>query len=131
MFRIRRFGIIRTANVAALLYAIIILIVFIPVTLIVAIAGPSIPTAEDSTLGSGGALFVLFLGMVIAIVYAIVGWIFTAIACALYNFVAGLTGGIEVQVEAAPPSTSVAPTWGPPASAPPAPPASSSPPSGG
>ena len=32
-------------------------------------------------------------------VYGVIGFIFTAIGCAIYNFVAGLVGGIEVELD--------------------------------
>ena len=39
-----------------------------------------------------------------ALIYGVFGWIFTAIACAIYNLAAGWVGGIEVQVnQSAPP----------------------------
>jgi hypothetical protein len=34
------------------------------------------------------------------IIYGVCGLIFTAIGCALYNWVAGMVGGIEVQLDA-------------------------------
>jgi hypothetical protein len=55
---------------------------------------------------------VLVFGLVAAAVYGVLGWVFTAFACALYNIAAGWVGGIEVQVEpVAPPPP--APLWGP------------------
>jgi len=40
MVRIRRFGVIRTANVVALLYVVIVAIVVLPIALIVLVAAP-------------------------------------------------------------------------------------------
>jgi len=57
--------------------------------------------------------------------YGIVGWIFTAIACLLYNFAAGMIGGVEIQLEAVQPPPPP-PVWSgyqaPAAPPPPAPP---------
>ena len=43
----------------------------------------------------GGLLFAV-IGIVF---YGVVGWVMTAIVCALYNFVAGRIGGIRVVVD--------------------------------
>jgi hypothetical protein len=101
---IRRFDIIRAANIAAVLYAVIVavfsLLFFLPFTLIVGIAGSR---AGDSGMGLGifgagiaGALIFTLVGIV---AYGIMGWIMTAIMVALYNFVAGRVGGIQADVE--------------------------------
>ena len=77
MFRIRRFGVMKTATVVAVLYMIF--------------------------------------------VYGLFGWVFTAIALAIYNLAARWVGGIEVEVETVGPPPPV-PTWGatlPPSSSPP------------
>lgn len=98
MFRIRRFGVIRTANIVAFLYVVIVVVLFVPITLIVAIVGSS-----TSFGGNAAGIAVLFFGLLIAIFYGVVGWVFTAVACLLYNFAAGLVGGIEIQLEAVQP----------------------------
>lgn len=114
MVRIRRFGIIRTATMAAALYAFIILastlLIFLPFALLAGAAG------RDATgslgFGAVGVVGVVIFGLVGAVVYAAIGWVMTAIACVIYNVVAGFVGGIEVQLESvAPPST---PAWGGP-----------------
>lgn len=129
MFRIRRFGVIKTANVVAFLYLIIFAIIFVPILVLVAAVAPGAGVG-----GNAGAVAVLFFGLLIALFYAVVGWIFTALACLLYNFAAGMIGGIEIQLEAVQPPTPV-PAWGsanvppsapnptaPPQNTPPAPP---------
>lgn len=127
MFRIRRFGVIRTANVVAFLYVVIVTVIFVPIALIIAIAAPNAGFGNTGGFaGNAGALAVLFLWLLIAVLYGIFGWIFTAIACLLYNFAAGMIGGIEIQLEAVQPPPPP-PVWGgyqaPTTSAPPAPPA--------
>jgi hypothetical protein len=42
---------------------------------------------------SGGMMFIL------PVLYAFFAFIFTAIMCWVYNLVAGMTGGIEVEIE--------------------------------
>lgn len=121
MFRIRRFGVIRTSNVVAFFYIVIVAVIFVPIASIVALAVPA-----NQSVGGLGAVGVLVFGLLAAFVYGILGWIFTALACLLYNFAAGMIGGIEIQLEAVPPPTAV-PAWGS-ANMPPAPPADAPPP---
>ena len=111
MFRIRRFSVIKTSNVVALIYMVVVAIFVVPIGLLVSIAG----TASQGQAGPvGGIAFAL-----IAILgYGLLGWVFTAIGCLIYNLVAGWVGGIEVQVEAvAPPAPP--PAWMPSATPPP------------
>jgi hypothetical protein len=86
MAQIRRFGVGQTAKVVGALYALMGL-VFVPIVLIAAMVSPNKPG-----IGAGFAL-------ALPIIYGILGFIFTAIGCAIYNFVAGLVGGIEVELE--------------------------------
>jgi hypothetical protein len=121
MFRIRRFNVIKTSNVAALIYMVVTAIFVIPFALLFAIAGTATQIQGGIT---GGIVFA-----VVAIFgYGLLGWVFTAIACLIYNLVASWIGGIEVQVEAvAPPPPP--PSWMPPASpTSPAPPPTQPPP---
>lgn len=106
MFRIRRFGVIRTSNVVAFFYIVIVAVIFVPIASIVALAVPA-----NQSVGGVGAVGVLVFGLLAALLYGIFGWIFTALACLLYNFAAGMIGGIEIQLEAVPPPTPV-PAWG-------------------
>jgi hypothetical protein len=133
MFRIRRFGIIRTANMAAFMYVVIIAVIFIPIALLVAAAGGNFgntPGISNPVGGNAAGIAVIFIGVLAAVFYGIVGWIVTAIACALYNFAAGVIGGIEIQLEAVqPPPPPV--VWGTPSAPPTTPsyPSGSEPPS--
>jgi hypothetical protein len=83
--QIRRFGIGQTAKVVAVLYALMGLL-FVPFFL----AGAAFVPREVG-FGTGFAL-------ALPIMYGVFGFIFTAIACAIYNFVAGFVGGIEVEL---------------------------------
>jgi hypothetical protein len=117
MFRIQRINVVKAATVAAVMYMIVIAIFVIPFLLLVAFARVAAPAGlGDQNLG--GALAV---GLFAVLFYGVLGWIFTAIACATYNAVAGWIGGIEVKVEA------VAPPAPPPAWMSPEPPPSASP----
>jgi hypothetical protein len=113
MVRIRRFSVIRTANVLAVIYFLVTAIFALPFALILA-ANPITFTDQFGRTSSTSispifALFIPFL-------YAGVGWVFTAIGCLIYNLAARFTGGIEFQ------AVSVdAPSTPPPAPAPQAP----------
>jgi Transmembrane domain of unknown function (DUF3566) len=85
MSQIRRFGIGQTAKVVAVLYALMGL-VFVPFFLIAAMYSP-----KYTGFGPG-------LALLLPIFYGVLGFIFTAIGCAIYNFVAGLVGGVEVEL---------------------------------
>ena len=87
MAQIRRFGVGQTAKVVGVLYA-LIGVVLVPFILIAAMYSPN-----KSGLGPGVAL-------ALHIIYGVAGFVFTAIGCAIYNFVAGLVGGIEVELDA-------------------------------
>ena len=125
MFRIRRFGVIRTANVVAFFYVVIVVVIAIPIGLIVAIAAPAGGNLPGGAFtGNAAGLGIIFFGFLAAVFYGILGWIFTALACLLYNFAAGMIGGIEIQLEAVepPPPTAVWSGTPPPAAPPAAPP---------
>lgn len=122
MYRIRRFNVIKTSNVVALIYMVVVAIFAVPFALIFAIAGTS------TQFQGGGVVGGIVFALVLIFFYGLLGWIFTAIACLIYNLVAGWIGGIEVQVEpVAPPLPP--PSWMPPASPPTAPPPPAAPPS--
>jgi hypothetical protein len=84
--QIRRFGIGQTSKVVAVMYALMAL-VFVPVFLLGAMFSP-----KETGFGAGFAL-------ALPIIYGACGFVFTAIGCAIYNFVAGLVGGVEVELD--------------------------------
>jgi branched-subunit amino acid transport protein len=84
--RIARFSVAQTAKVAGALYGLMGL-VFVPFFLLAAMFSP-----KAAGPGVGLALALPFF-------YALGGFIATAIACVLYNWVAGMIGGIEVELE--------------------------------
>lgn len=83
--QIRRFGIGQTSKVVGALYGLLGLI-FVPFFLLGAAMAP------EAGFGMG-------LAILVPIIYAVLGFIFTALACAIYNFVARFVGGIEVEME--------------------------------
>jgi len=84
--QVRRFGIFQTAKVMGILYALVGLIL-LPFYLLIAAFTP-----RGTGYGIGVAI-------AIPILYGICGFIFIAIGCAIYNWVAGMVGGIEVELD--------------------------------
>jgi hypothetical protein len=95
MVRIKRIGVLQTAKLAAILYFIFSAIIMIPIGLISIFAG--------SAFGGGSGLFGGIFGgtfmIIMPIIYAVLGFIFVAIACLIYNLVAKFVGGIEIELE--------------------------------
>jgi hypothetical protein len=83
--QIRRFGVLQTAKVVGVLYALLGL-VFVPVLLFMSMVAP-----KQGGMGPG-------LALAMPILYGVLGFVFAALSCAIYNFVAGLVGGIEVEL---------------------------------
>jgi Transmembrane domain of unknown function (DUF3566) len=86
--RLSRFSVGQTAKVLGILYGLMGLIA-LPIFLILAMFSP-----EEDAPNMGFAL-------VIPILYGVLGFVFTAIGCAVYNWVAGKVGGIEVTLDSA------------------------------
>jgi hypothetical protein len=86
--RLRRFTIGQTSKVVGTLYGLmgLIFLLFILVASVLSSKGP-------------GVVLGVVLALIMPIAYGVGGFIFTAIACALYNWVAGMVGGIEVQLD--------------------------------
>ena len=117
MIRIRRFGIVRTATVLAVLYTVAALIFFGIFALFILLAGAQQPAFPGMMDMGAGVIGLLIGGLIVSAIYGLFGWIFTAIFCLLYNWVASFTGGVEFELKAAP-SVTAQPV--PPAAAPPA-----------
>jgi hypothetical protein len=83
--QIRRFGILQTAKVLGVLYALAGLLVA-PIFALVAVLGPD--------ASPFGLVFALFLPAF----YGVLGFIMTALAAAIYNAIAGWIGGIEIEL---------------------------------
>ena len=84
--QVRRFGIGQTAKVIVILYGLMGLI-FLPFFLAGAMLSPK------------GMGFGIGFAIALPILYGVCGFIFTAIGCAIYNWVAGMVGGIEVELD--------------------------------
>jgi hypothetical protein len=86
---IRSFSVVQTSKIAAVLYFAISLI-FVPLF--------TIAIAMNPHTSKGGLVFVVFLPLV----YGVVGFLVTAIACLLYNWLAKFVGGAEFTIEEKP-----------------------------
>jgi hypothetical protein len=86
--QIRRIDPLSAAKVCAVLYGIMGLI-FVPFILLIQTFAPNDPSMRG--FGTGFAIMV-------PILYACIGFIFTLIAAALYNLIAGWVGGIEIEL---------------------------------
>jgi hypothetical protein len=85
-YRIRRFGIASTALTMALLYFVLacVIVPFVFLASMNAPPGQALP----------GLVFVLG-----PFVYAVIGYVFGAIGCWLYNIISGWTGGVAFTLE--------------------------------
>ena len=84
--RLSRFSVGQTAKVLGLLYGLMGLI-FLPFFLVATMLSP-----QENGFSLGFAL-------ALPVLYGALGFIFTAIACALYNWVARKVGGIELSLD--------------------------------
>ena len=108
MFRIRRFGVIRTANLAAMLYLLVTLVFILPFVIILAAVGPV--TITDQLGRTAEFRLSPLVLLLVPLLYAAFGWIITALVCLLYNLAAAITGGAQIELVQEP----AADRWEPP-----------------
>lgn len=113
MYRIRRFGVMKTATVVAIMYMLIVGVFVVPILLLALVAAPN---------ASGSIGGIVVFGLLAVFGYGLLGWVFTAIAAAIYNLAARWVGGIEVEIEAVAPPPPL-PAWSTSRAAPTPPPA--------
>ncbi len=94
MQQIRSFGVLQTSKLVGCLYLALgaaIVVIAIPVVLVVTTLAPA---TQDSR-----KIWLALLPILLMIpLYGLVGFVFTAIVCWLYNLVARKIGGIEVEI---------------------------------
>lgn len=97
MKRIKRFGVLQTAKVISILYAIGTAIFFVPLGLAVLVArnSPALSAAVQRNLGSSSPAFIILLPLV----YGAFGFIAAAVSCLIYNFISDKIGGIEIELD--------------------------------
>jgi hypothetical protein len=121
MYRVRRFGVIKTATAAAATFfvgaGVVFLIggllfsaVFLGSTTTV-FSGPDVPEFGQGTQFLLPGLLAGLLAVLA--VYSVVVWVGVAIFCLIYNFIGRHGGGIEIELQPVEPPAMVAP-WGPP-----------------
>lgn len=106
--RIRRIGVLKAAVIGGIAYAVMAL-VFVPFMLfMVFVSGPMM-----NEMGGTGADWMMAPAFMLLgpLIYGVLGFIGTAIAAAVYNLIAMMVGGLEIELEpvggSAPPHTSV------------------------
>ena len=90
---IRRVGPLSCAKVAGLLY-LILGFVFGALISLFTLGSSLVPDQSEGTFG--GMIFGAGAIVILPICYAVLGFVMTLVMAALFNLVAGITGGIEV-----------------------------------
>lgn len=102
---LRRIGILSAAKITGILYGGMGLL-FGALFSLMAMAG----MMADMSNGGEGALMGMIFGVgaviFLPLFYGVIGAIFAAIGAALYNLVAGLVGGLEIEIEGIPAASS-------------------------
>lgn len=98
---LRRIGVMSAAKLAGVMYAIIGLIVGLVVALISMIgAGIAANAPHEAGVPSWiGPLFGVGAIVLLPILYGVLGFVMGAITAAIYNFVAGISGGLQLEFE--------------------------------
>jgi hypothetical protein len=89
--RVKKIGVLQTSIVSAIIFFILSLIMVVPMMLVMGIAG----VFSDNMGFAFGGVFMIFM----PIMYAVIGFLVTALWCWMYNVVAKWIGGIEIEVE--------------------------------
>ena len=98
---IKRVGPLSCAKIAGLLYAILGLIFGGMFSLVAMAGGDARGLSSNGGGASSGvaAVFGIAAIIVFPILYACIGFVMTLIMAALYNLVAGMVGGVEIDVQ--------------------------------
>jgi hypothetical protein len=96
MQRIRRLHVMQMAKTTAALYLLLGVIIGVPVLLVMSAVAKTQPGMPSFGSGFG-------VGTIVAVpvMYGVAGFISGALIAALYNLVAGWTGGIGIELESA------------------------------
>jgi hypothetical protein len=89
MTQIRRFGVLQTAKVLGVLYAIGGLLLA-PIFILASVFAPD------------GSPFGLAFAFLLPAFYGVLGFVMTLIGAAIYNGIAGMIGGIEIELDQRP-----------------------------
>jgi hypothetical protein len=94
MQQIRSIGIVSTARIMAVVYALMSLL-FMPFLLLAGLAGA---LTGDSTVAGLGLAAVVVLIVLLPVMYGLIGFLAGAIGAFIYNLAARWTGGIEISL---------------------------------
>ncbi|HEX7546243.1 MAG TPA: hypothetical protein VF368_05920 [Gemmatimonadaceae bacterium] len=94
MQRIRRMGVMQMAKTSGVLYALLGVIIGVPVVLFMSSVAKT--TSGIPGVGSGVGIGTLVM---MPVIYGVGGFVSGAVIAALYNLVAGWTGGIAIELE--------------------------------
>jgi hypothetical protein len=86
--RLSSFSVGQTAKVLGLLYG-LMGVIFVPFILL-----GTMFSRHGNDMGSG-----LGFALAVPVLYGLLGFVFTAVGCVLYNWVAGMVGGIEITLD--------------------------------
>lgn len=92
---VRRVGPLSFAKITAILYALMGLL-FGAIFSLISLAGFAAAGQQE---GAAGMLFGVGAIVVLPIFYGVLGFVFSLIAAALYNLIAGWVGGVELDVQ--------------------------------
>lgn len=91
MKTVKRFGVYQTSKIIGIIYFLVSAIIMIPLGLFGILLGGM------GDMGMGGFEAMFFF--IAPFFYGLFAFIATAIACAVYNFIADKVGGIEIELE--------------------------------
>ena len=99
-YNLKRVGVLKAALIGGIMYALMALL-FVPIFLFFAmVAGPMmgepVPTGAEWLMGPSMMLLA-------PLIYGVIGFIGTAIGAAVYNLIAMMTGGLELELAPAGP----------------------------
>lgn len=94
--RIRRVGVLRVGVISGMAYAALAL-VFVPFILFVSMVG--VPMSEYG-MGGGEWLFGPAIALLAPVLYGILGFIGGVVGALVYNLIAMMVGGLEIELEA-------------------------------
>lgn len=101
MQKIRRVGVLSLGTMLAAIYA-ALGVLLLPFFLLVGVIGALADEAGGAE-AAGAGIVIVFFAILMPIFYGVMGFISGVLAAFIYNFVAGWTGGIEVELTPAVP----------------------------
>jgi hypothetical protein len=100
---IKRISPMSCAKVSGLLYALMGFIVGACVSLFAMVLGGTLASQSAEMGETGGQLFGALFGIgaivLLPLFYGVMGFVVGAVTSVIYNFVAGVTGGLEIEVQ--------------------------------